>query len=75
MAALTAAQRRSLPARAFALPELRMFPLTDLARANNAMGRLHNRKVWSRLTPSQRTRAFGRILAAQIRFRKQKARS
>jgi hypothetical protein len=45
-----------------------MFPLVDLKRANNAMGRLHNPKVWKSLTPAQRKRAFKRILDAQLRF-------
>jgi len=74
MAALTAAQRRAIPSGAFALPELRMFPLVDLKRANNAMGRLHNSKVWRSLTPAQRKRAFHRILDAQLRFHRKRPR-
>jgi len=43
--ALTAAQRRRLPASAFAIPSMRLYPINTLARARNALARAAQKKT------------------------------
>lgn len=58
---LTSAQRRKLPARAFACPERRSFPIQDAAHVRNALGR------WGQKTEHCRG-GLARICGAARRF-------
>jgi hypothetical protein len=61
---LTAQQRRRIPARQYAVPELRKLPIEDENHIRNAMARFNQVKGLSR---EQKERAFDRIVNAAAR--------
>ncbi len=66
MAEITPAARKALPAKAFALPATRQYPIHDAAHVRNAAARLEQNK--RTLKPAQYREAKAAIAAAAKRF-------
>lgn len=65
---LTAAQKRALPARAFALPGRRQLPLIDPAHVRNAAARLAQMHRRGTVTASEYRRAHEKIRKVEVRM-------
>lgn len=65
---LTAAERRNLPDSAFALPELRKFPIHDPGHIKAGAARIAQALHEGRITETEYDRAESRVLAAERRF-------
>lgn len=60
---LSTAERKSLPASAFALPEMRALPIPDLAHARAALSRVSQMLGEHKITRAQYNDALNRIYA------------
>jgi hypothetical protein len=63
---ISAAKRRSLPKREFAIPSQNKYPIDSAARTRNAAARLEQNK--GSLSPAEYSAAKGRIAAAAKKF-------
>lgn len=60
MAELTTRQRKNIPAKDFALPEKRAYPVEDKAHARNAKARAAQQRKAGNLTAAEETRIDAR---------------
>ena len=70
MAKLTAAQRKALPKRAFALPKKDGYPLNDISHARNALARVSQHG-----TPSEKSRVRGAVARRWPKVKQQRRQS